>query len=501
MVGLRMKGFLFALLIFTSSAVCMNAAADDLPPLDFAINKTYPVTKKATEVILFRRWVQEGNYKELNAALDKLSAETKQDIKHEWDEYYAYSLLAICHEKYIPFLNKWIESEPENTHAWLLRGITYSQLAWQARGHKYRKDTSDEQFKGMYKYMDSAIPDLKKAIEVDASNWVAYSYLQMDYSSTNKKYKAFEVYRDAEKRFPNSLILRRDYIGFQAPRWHGSHERMQALINRAEPYIADNSELKLLPQYILRDLYTGPGRNEEKAMDYINEAVAYGDNPDILNGLSIELIYNKEFQKAHVAAVKSLQLNPYVTGPYYDISRTEFINGNLSAAADAINFAYVMNPFNEGIMRLRYKTANNMLLDLDIKRREGGDVQLSEINKLIAMSFDASIGYQVRALYYQDHNQMKEAEESLQISVDKDPDCYACYYSLTTMVADEHSDWERVICLWQDYLENHSDNTDAQLRIAWAYHLSGNNADARLWADKSLAGGNNEATELLKSLP
>ena len=170
-------------------------------------------------------------------------------------------------------LKKWTEERPESYAAWYVLGRQYQEVAMDARGTKWARETSQEQFREMDKYGRLAVEALEKSLPlyerpmpsyrslIQALSYVsgksqyavkhkenficnhlaplfnaAYHYLCVSYEidETKKVFKTDLNYlKMAIETDLESYIIYKRYIQYNTPRWGGSYEDLYGLLGDA----------------------------------------------------------------------------------------------------------------------------------------------------------------------------------------------------------------------------------------------------------------------------
>ena len=77
----------------------------------------------------------------------------------------------------VPRANDWVENSPNSTYSHTFRGQVFYDLAWQARGTKFSRETPEHSFKEFDQYLELSKIDFEKALEIDPSNDFAWMYM------------------------------------------------------------------------------------------------------------------------------------------------------------------------------------------------------------------------------------------------------------------------------------------------------------------------------------
>lgn len=170
-------------------------------------------------------------------------------------------------------LIEWTRSSPESYAAWYTLGRQYMDIALRARGSQWARDTSQEQFEQMYHYAKLAeetlltsltlhpqpMPSYRALIELDkyvyktpnprylvdgsflCSRVLAYSYYAYSFFcvTKNENYieqpkQDYEYLQAALQADADSFLVYKLYFDSNTPRWRGSFEHLQEVLEQAK---------------------------------------------------------------------------------------------------------------------------------------------------------------------------------------------------------------------------------------------------------------------------
>lgn len=103
------------------------------------------------------------------------------------------------------------------------------------------------------------------------------------------------------------------------PRWGGSYKEMESFVNESEKYWNQNPRIKLLGGYIYWDMGKVEQEKEEydKAMEYLNKAVEFGENSTFLYQRAKCFFYDlKDNESALRDINKCIAFQPYIMDYY-----------------------------------------------------------------------------------------------------------------------------------------------------------------------------------------
>ena len=150
-------------------------------------------------------------------------------------------------------LNTWVQREPKSAVAYLIRAIYYKQAGWSARGSEVASMVPERSMRLFVEDLTRAGADLQQSIALNSRiPWSYYALLDIEAGGGDSA-ELEQVFQTAIKAFPGYYPLYQRRLRSLAPKWGGSIEAMNTLIDRYVAPEPDNSPLKLL--YL--DLYAG----------------------------------------------------------------------------------------------------------------------------------------------------------------------------------------------------------------------------------------------------
>jgi hypothetical protein len=234
----------------------------------------------------FLDFLEKEQYRALNGVLDALQQKYKaQPGNLETSLMMAYTTFMVPDTSLGKKLDAWVDATPDSYPAYLARGAHFIRIARDARGASWRKDVSPDRVAKMNKYFELALSDTEKAIALNEDTIVPYSYLMLivqirsresDYRggfqglydslsevltnhppphppSRNAALKS--LYLEALERSPYSLDIRVSYMSVARPRWGGSVEEMQSVLDDSKPYWEINPHLESLQDMFEQYVY------------------------------------------------------------------------------------------------------------------------------------------------------------------------------------------------------------------------------------------------------
>ena len=120
----------------------------------------------------------------------------------------------------------WVTNSPNSIYAHTYLGDLFYNLGWSARGNKFRKDTSENQFIEMKRYLDLAQAAYEKALEINPDNVYASRQLLKIFRSDCRVEKMKKTFDAAVSLTPDYFYLHKTYLSAMQSKWCGSPKRM-----------------------------------------------------------------------------------------------------------------------------------------------------------------------------------------------------------------------------------------------------------------------------------
>jgi hypothetical protein len=221
--------------------------------------------------------IYSGKYMKVDSMLTTLNARFLTSNKYEFPNRSAIDAFYISSMTLEKHLNNWVEKYPTSKVALLARSNYYLGQAWKCRGNKWARETPDQNFVEMNKYLGHGIEDLEKVIKTDSTWFTAYYLL---YNYCKLKPDQFDV----NKIFKMACNFKKDCFSFYAfqiqtkqPRWGGSYSEMENVLNEGLSQSINNPMITLLKGYIDWDKSTYTAKNADEELQFLNSSLENGD--------------------------------------------------------------------------------------------------------------------------------------------------------------------------------------------------------------------------------
>lgn len=197
--------------------------------------------------ILHGRLLHEGQF-------DQLDAEMNQ-VQHDYeagkiddrilDAYFV--IFTDTNPTLEAVYNAWVEAHPNSYAARQARALFYSEVAMNARGGKYSKDTSAEEMSGLAHYMKLAFEDDQVAMSLTDKPIIAVKNVMIIERYFGSDDGCAQMLALADKIDPKNMIVRHDYMRSLQTRWGGSLKDMEKFMTKVKVS-------GLLPEDDIKDL-------------------------------------------------------------------------------------------------------------------------------------------------------------------------------------------------------------------------------------------------------
>ena len=140
-------------------------------------------------------------------------------------------------------LQMWIDQRPQSFFAQLSTGIFYFNHAAYARGYKFISETSPAQLAEMNKIDEKAVGYLQKAMQLDPHSALPQGVLlgiaAREDEAAGKN--AAQWLQAANQADPKNLAARIKAVNFLSPRWGGSFELLDQMVEQAKKSLPSQS--------------------------------------------------------------------------------------------------------------------------------------------------------------------------------------------------------------------------------------------------------------------
>jgi len=416
----------------------------------------------------------QGKFADLNALLEKRQEAAIRDVRLEDDIIAAYEAFWINDRSYESLFNRWIAEFPNSYLPYLARAKYFYNLAFELRGGKWASETSDKQFQEMKFYLSKSEQDIQQALQRHAKGIMPY-YLLVGMDRSNKPRAGKPLLAKALEVEPASLHLRAKYLSGITPRWGGSYEEMQEIIDESIGYLTQNPRLAILqgyPYYDAGDLEASKS-NYANAELLLTKAISFGDDGMFLKRRAGIRFFLDKADEALRDINRAIELWPHDCD-YYDL-RSKILASmkRRDEALRDIEQADILSPGNEAVAEQKKRLAIGFE-QKGYAHQKSSDPQaaIGEYNNALRANPDSAILYLRRAKALIDQNKLDDALVDLDRAVDLDPNDFDTFL-LLDWVLTRRKDWDRIIRGWDKYIALHLDHSRAYVERSRAFYHKG----------------------------
>lgn len=252
-----------------------------------------------------------GKYEELLAILSGLQQDAEQDFHKEVWISDAISAFEVKDTSLRGPLDECVARFPDAALARAVRAAYFHQQGWKARGSKWARDTTDEQWQGMYDNFDRAREDAQAALDMNPR--ISYMYsIQIAMAMTNSdRYGQERAHLEAGlAHAPYSYALRARYIRALRPRWSGSYSKMRVFAEEAQEFAPVNPRLRILFGQIPYDQGSLIREDAAGAVALFSDALSYGESSQFYIQRAHSLRKLERWDEAAADFHRAVELNP-----------------------------------------------------------------------------------------------------------------------------------------------------------------------------------------------
>jgi tetratricopeptide (TPR) repeat protein len=154
---------------------------------------------------------------------------------------------AFAYEASLDVADRWVKADPNSAFALLARGTAYAARAGLARGNKFARDTSEDQFERMHEFAAKAVDDLNESVHRSHRLIAAYNEMFVIAQMTGDDDLRAQSVRRALALDPADQWTYDRWSDAVEPKWGGSIGEMSDIADRAMKHADDNPLLKRMP--------------------------------------------------------------------------------------------------------------------------------------------------------------------------------------------------------------------------------------------------------------
>jgi tetratricopeptide (TPR) repeat protein len=299
------------------------------------------------------RTLFERDFATLTRLIEQRQADLESDIRREGDLARITGAFRTADPAVAALLDEWIEAEPSSYAARLARAEQRVVLAWERRGNRYAKDTSEEQFRGMAEALTGVAADAQAVLTRNPRVVEAYRLWIRAAMGLGRPDGCARIAGQGLSLVPASMRVRVAVVQCFRPRWGGSYELMDVVANEADQHVAVNPALASLHGFVAWDratLETDPDRR----LDLFKRALAQGEYWLFYYDRGRTLFEQARYREALEDANRALALEPDDSDTLVLRAKALTRLGQAQAATKDLQFVALIDPTNtdlRGVIR------------------------------------------------------------------------------------------------------------------------------------------------------
>jgi tetratricopeptide (TPR) repeat protein len=378
----------------------------------------------------------------------------------------------IDDESLTPTFNQWAETR--SFAPLLARAEHRYALAYRARGTDSARNTTDEQFLQMRDQLLLMFTDLERALEIEPKIGEAYRLRIHGVSLSGTQRDCGLAAEQGLTLLPASFGIRWALAQCRLPRWGGSHALVQAIADRAMPFVADNPDLQALQGVVEWDL--GRSTKGDQALVHYEAAIAAGQSPAFYEARARWFRGEKNYRSALQDLDAGLTLSPDDPNLLMLRMFTLVELGRANETPAILTLVEAIDPLNRRLDEFRKFAADYAEYEEQQRaQRAGTAVAMEALNRQIAESGGSAEAYYSRGRAFLKSNDHNNALIDFNKALEVDPSHFESVLNIDYILF-QRREYDRIIEYWNAYLAVKPDDGMAYMERAGTYHHAGNEA-------------------------
>ncbi len=425
-----------------------------------------------SDIVELRRMLEQERFEQLNSVLDEYQNLFEKDQTDEYKIYDACGVFGLTLPSYEDLLKKWIDTTPDKYQPYLAIAQFYSAKGWESRGHRFVKDTPEEQFEKMRLFFTKAESNLKHALEINPNLMVAYKTLIGIYNANGDDESENAIIARCMELFPYSFLIKSASSWAKEPRWGGSYNEMDKIAKDAEKYSDKNQKVSILygEKYSDQGKILKKEKQYKKALELYNMALSFGGHPFFYIKRAKLYLYDlKKYDKALEDINRSIELRPVIFENYLMRSKINLAKSNYTDSIADLHTAETIKPGNSDIQEWKKWAAEKLL-------SKGFDVSKKDPDKAneyfdLSREFDndESKIHFWRGMIFANSEQYESAMSEYKAAIEINPRYFKAYRSIDYILMRDRK-WDEIISYWDKFLELEPDHAQAYYERSGAHH-------------------------------
>lgn len=449
-------------------------------------------TKAYVDQLALRSLLSNGRYAELTAYFEKFQTVFEADSKREMWPIDAADAFASAEAALDAPLDAWVAATPSSFAPYLARGAHRSSVGFARRGGKWAKDTPAADWQAMARALAQARGDLRRAIELRPKLVAAMRYRLQGLATAglaDETETKESVIERALEACPDCYQIRVTFLLNSTPRWGGSYEDMTTFAEKSMAS-STNPRMRLLTGYVDLDMARLALAEEkvDRAFTAIQRAAALGDDPDVLVQRSRIQRARRQFGLARADCDRALAIRPNFRDAKFERARVNLASSWWEAAGRDLLSGLSVAPTDRAGRELRDPVVQGLVY------QASRDEEAGRTNDALRV-LDLAAELAPNDSKVQEHRAWLLAKSGAAVAPtdrkDEVPDDIEAVRRMDYALAKERR-YDRVVALWDRYLEKHPDVGRAYLERGGAHFHLGHRAQANADARRACELGVNE---------
>jgi len=357
-------------------------------------------------------------YNSLNTKLQVWQTAFEKDYLEEENVYEAFEVFSSADPFYEVILNSWVNQLGHTYPPYVARAKYYIACGWNARGHKFASQTTEEQFEEMKRSFALALDDMKSALLINPKLDICYDMMITIGMTISDDLLKKNALAEALKNNPYGYKVRSSYLHTLTPRWGGSYKEMEEFVEESEKYAANNPKLKSLRGQIFADKANIFWRedNYEQAILHYTNAIQYREYAPYYAERGDCYYTQHDYRRALNDYESALDLKPNSPDYLRKKSNALYRLNRLSDAQETIEEASKLDPNDQFIQKRKdfyesdgVKSANHTKQGIELLKAGRYEEAILEFTEAIRLNSDESANFYDRALCYHNLGQFEDA--------------------------------------------------------------------------------------------
>lgn len=227
--------------------------------------------------------LKQKNYAELELLFGRYLSDSKLDPTKEHSLIQAYRAFETANKDVYVSIEEWIKTRPTSAVAATAIAYCAAEIGWQLRGLQWARETTPQQFEGMYRTHARVVEDARAAIALAPDNPAPYRIL-LQIGRTYDTATFYSLVDEAIARFPASFSIWANIFDSRTAVWGGTLAETVKLAKLSQEYVGQNPRLRVLmgkPYYFQGRIVQREERYSD-AFDLFTQAIAFGDDSEYL---------------------------------------------------------------------------------------------------------------------------------------------------------------------------------------------------------------------------